>query len=355
MKRLLILFAFFCVHLSFAQVDSTQRVLVHTTDGQERIGFILFDDGHEVLLKTETIGLVYIRKETITSILALEEEETEEYEGEYRASGPFTTRYYLTTNSLPVKKSEDYSMIHLYGPEVHFSVSNRVSVGIMTSWIASPFVLATKYSIPTKNPNINFGIGALVGSSGYLNTFRGYGALPWGMVTFGNRLKNITFSAGYSFVQPGFRNDTDVPGTYAWDTEWNVDSTYSYQVEPSIPSEETPGASYSAPVLSIAGITKVGKHSSFFFDSMIFFYTKYDPYGTTRTDTYDYTTGSFAPTVVTKNEEKTSGVTFILMPGMRFQKRENRAFQVVLAGFSRITDGKMLAFPVPMCSWLLKF
>lgn len=345
-----------------AQEDSTavEKVIVKTTDGLERVGTILSDDGREILLLTESIGEVYIRKENIISIDVIpnqNDDSIEEFLGDYRTSGPFTTRYYLTTNSLPIKKGEDYAMLHLYGPEVHYSISDRFSLGVMTSWIASPFVVAAKYSIPTKNENINFGLGTLIGSSGYLNNFRGFGGLHWGMMTIGNRMRNITFSAGFSYAQPGFRNDEPAVGEYAWEeVPQSWDTTQTYFQPPSIPSEEVKSSMVKAPVVSIAGITKVGKRASFFVDAMAFFYTNNGTNNRTRTDIYDPVVGSFTSTVVTQaTQSDTEGTLIIVMPGMRFQKKENRAFQVALAGYTRIQNGDILSIPFPMCSWMIKF
>jgi hypothetical protein len=41
----------------------------------------------------------------------------------------------------------------------------------------------------------------------------------------------------------------------------------------------------------------------------------------------------------------------IVMPGMRFQRTEDRAFQISLAGV--ITED--FSFPLPMASWFFKF
>jgi hypothetical protein len=348
--------------LSIAQSDSTetQKVIVTTTDGLERVGIILMDDGREILLLTESIGKVYIKKEHVISIERVpnaENDMIEEYMGDYRTSGPFTTRYYFTTNALPIKKGEDYAMLHLYGPEVHYALNNRLSVGIMTSWIASPFVLAVKYSIPTSNEKINFGLGSLVGSSGYLNNFRGFGGLHWGMVTFGNRMRNITLSAGYSYVQPGFRRDEYQIGEYDWtETPYSWDTTQTYWSPPTIPREELRSSMVKAPVISIAGITKVGKRASFFVDAMAFFYSNNGTQSRNREDIYNPILGDVTSTVITSADPaQTEGTVLIVMPGMRFQKKENRAFQIALAGYTRIREGNILSFPVPMCSWLLKF
>ena len=152
MRRLLILALLFLFNTShiYAQNDSTktEKVVVVTYDGKERVGIIEKDDGREILLNTESLGKIYILKIDIKKIIPFEELDIEVFDGDYRSAGSFTTRYYFTTNALPIKKSEDYAMVHIYGPEVHFSVTNNLSVGLMSSWIASPIVLALKYSIP---------------------------------------------------------------------------------------------------------------------------------------------------------------------------------------------------------------
>lgn len=363
MRYLILLFFSFFLFLNVqSQTDSTrsQKVIVKTIDGLERVGVILQDDGREILLLTESIGKVFIRKENIVSIYLVPEnngDEIEEYMGDYRSSGPFTTRYYLTTNALPIKKGEDYAMLHLYGPEVHYALNDRFSLGIMTSWIASPFVLAAKYTIPTSNENINFGIGTLFGSSGYLNTFRGFGGLHWGMVSFGNRMRNITVSAGFSYVQAGFVNEEYQIGQFDWIETINpADSTQTIWEAPEIPMEDVQGSLITAPVVSIAGVTKVGKRSSFFVDAMAFFYSNLGPEQRIREDVFDPVIGANVSTIINGvTSGQSSGTMILVMPGMRFQKKENRAFQIALAGYTRIRDNEVLTLPVPMCSWLIKF
>ena len=119
---------------------------------------------------------------------------------EFRDSGPFTTRYYFTNNALPVKKGEDYAMIHLYGPEVHFSLNDKLSFGVMSTWIASPIALASKYSLYSDG-NTHVALGTILGTSGYLGIDDGgvFGGLHWLTLTKGNRLENISFSAGYGY------------------------------------------------------------------------------------------------------------------------------------------------------------
>ena len=90
-------------------------------------------------------------------------------------------------------------MIQLYGPEVHFSVSDKLSLGIMASWIASPIALASKLCLYSKN-NIHISLGNILGNSGYIEQGKVFGGLHWLTITKGDRMKNISFSAGYGYI-----------------------------------------------------------------------------------------------------------------------------------------------------------
>ena len=150
---------------TFAQIPSSTQVSTDTTkyivvkhDGIEYVGLLLSDDGRELLIETKSLGKIYIPKSEIKSIKPVDYSE-DIAQGVVTSAGVFTTRYQFSTNAFPIEKGENYAMINLYGPEVHFAVNKRFSLGIMASWIASPLVLAAKYTIPTSNEKINFGIG----------------------------------------------------------------------------------------------------------------------------------------------------------------------------------------------------
>ena len=78
--------------------------------------------------------------------------------------------------------------------EVHFSVGNKTSLGVMASWIASPIGLVVKQQIFSKN-KLHVSVGSILGSSGYINQGQTYGGLHWGTITIGDRTSNISFSA----------------------------------------------------------------------------------------------------------------------------------------------------------------
>jgi hypothetical protein len=305
------------VNQNFKDTTKKELYLVRKTDGNELYGFILNDDGREILLETKTIGKVYINKSEIKEIINTKKSVSadaidDESYTEFRDSGPFTTRYYFTNNALPVKKGEDYAMIHLYGPEIHFSLSDKLSLGVMTTWIASPIALAAKYSLYSKGEN-HIALGTIVGSSGYLGIGDGgvLGGLHWLTFTKGDRLSNISFSAGYGYFNDigGFftnnylgrkydyqtysENEPHYVPDYTRTTEsypvydaatgqfiFNANRTLTETFPSSAMDDYLYGGNWDnrdlttnnsfqdALFLSIAGITPVGKKASFIFDAL---------------------------------------------------------------------------------------
>jgi hypothetical protein len=275
-----------------------QLYQITKTDGAEYVGKILSDDGREILVYTESLGKIYVSKDKILKIKKIENKKLI-VEGEYVDAGPFNTRYAFTTNALPLTKGSNYGILSLTGPEVHFVVKDNYSLGIMTTWMASPFIFVGKHSFKGKTENVNFSIGALVGTSGWIGNFQGFGALPFGNVTLGDYAKNLTLSAGYLYFNSGL--------------------TQSYG---------TPVVA-SGPIFSIAGILPIGTKSSFIFDSMF---------------------GELS------NWDHSSAYGLILMPGVRFSKTVKSSFQVSITTISIKPDvaSQFSTVPFPMLTWFYR-
>jgi len=95
-----------------------------------------------------------------------------------------------------------------------------------------------------------------MGTSGYLNSFRGFGGLHFANVTFGDRMQNVTFAAGYAYMKTGNRQFTYTEGIYYREYLFNT-----------VPYESGAGPLVRGPIFSVAGIAKVGTKASFVFDS----------------------------------------------------------------------------------------
>ncbi len=326
-KSILFLALCFFSILGIAQVtpgDSTEYV-IKLANGNEYIGYVLKDDGREMLIESNTVGKLYVKKVDVVSISKKVEAKGVVVDGELWEDNTFSTRYIFTTNGLPIKKGENYYMIHLYGPEFHVAVSNTVNVGIMTTWIGAPFLFTFKKSFPTKRKDVNFAVGSLTGNLGYLNGFKGLFSANFVSFTKGDRENNLTFSAGYVYYSNG--NGLD---------------------------EYTTKVRSNGALGSVAGTLRIGKSASLVFDSMFGLlntsrisrssgvYSDYDPV----TQQWIYTPYD---TGVVNN--KSSRGFLLFMPGIRIMETRERAFQFYL-NYTSI-EGNNFGFP--MVSWLRKF
>lgn len=357
--------------------DTTKVLyLVTKTDGAEYYGYIISDDGRELLLETLTIGKFYINKSEIKSIQKLENKDKLKIDGgtgykDYRNEGPFTTRYYFTNNAHAIKNKENYALLHLYGPEIHMAVKDNLSLGIMTTWIGSPIALAGKYTFFDDDKN-SIAAGTIIGSSGYLQQAKGYLGLHWLTYTRGNRMSNVSLSAGYGYAdlyKMGSAGNkyvfTSDPSSKYYIPDYRAHNAvaaklfgveYGYDEKNSI----YPGLN-KAIIIGISGITPVGKKASFIMDAMILNgkrkTVKYSDYPITVSYT-DYNgmpqTNTF---IIGKGSLRFDGrfTNIVVMPAMRFTQSYNKAFQVALAGVIHIEDGGVNTFPLPMVSWLRQF
>jgi hypothetical protein len=340
--------------MDFAVDTTGQRMVITTNFNQSYVGQIISDDGREVLIETEDRGKIYISKANILSIKPAGSNEV--VMGEYVGEGAFTTRYAFTTNALPVKRGDNYAMLNLYGPEVHFAVSDNTSLGVMSTWLGSPMALAIKRSFATDNPMLNFSAGALLGTSGYLNNFEGGGGLYFANATYGNRKHNLTVAAGYAHVSPGTVELTvAAPGVYvdnsSYFDSYNLPGAYTKQQK-----VVTRG-----PLLSIGAVTKVGPKASLVFDSMWGMFKSNRPYNEASTVTLQEPNwingfpGLYEHTVTLVDGDSEPVFMFFLMPGFRVERTPNKSFQFNLAGVSFSLDRERVSFPFPMCTWFYGF
>jgi hypothetical protein len=287
----------------FSQKDTTIQKIdtntyrVVTTDGKGIIGKILSQDAREILILTRDNREVYVPQYVVREVVRVDFSKFNA-QGVYVGEDKFATRYFITTNGLPIKRGEHYVQWSLFGGDFQFGLGDHFGVGLMTSWIGMPIIGTIKKSWQLEE-DIHFALGGLIGTGSWLRPGFG-GALPFGTLSFGDRRANIAFSGGYGAV---------------WDD----------------------GSTNGRAIFSVAGMVKVGPKISLVFDSFIMTpgpdqvqtYTEYD--GSTYTNVY-----------------KRQGFT-LLIPGIRWHQDEGKAFQFGFTGL--IINGDLLPVPIPTFMW----
>lgn len=195
MKHLLFALTFIVltpVFVSAQEFDPAKTYVVTKNDGTRFTGNILSSDAREVLLKTTTIGELIIPKHEIRSIVEFQP-------GDDKFKEIFASRYFITTNGLPVEKGDSYVQWTLLGPDIQFGVSDNVGIGVMTTWVANPVAVSFKYS-GNLGHKLNFAVGALAGSTLWSGGDGVRFALPFAAVTIGDENANVNASIGYGAI-----------------------------------------------------------------------------------------------------------------------------------------------------------
>ena len=204
--------------------DTTQLVSVSTVDGNEFVGQILKIEAEAIVLKTENLGALRLRKQDIKTIKPVSRKQF--VGGEYWFENPHSTRYFFGPNGYGLRKGEGYYQnTWIFFNQVNYGITDNFSmgVGIMPLFLiggeASPVWVTPKVSLPVKKDKVNLGFGGifyyLLGGDG--ETL----GIAYGQATFGSRDKNVNIGVGYGVA----------------DGEWA-----------------------SAPTLSLSGFYRVGKN-----------------------------------------------------------------------------------------------
>ena len=167
------------------------------TDGEELICKIISQDAREIYILTQDNRKIYIPQYIVKEIVELKPSDFNSI-GNYIGEDPFSTRYFISTNGLPIKKGDHYVQFNLYGPDFQFGVGKNLSVGLTTTWVGIPLVGSIKKSWKISE-NAQFAVGALVGTGSWAAP-NFYGALPFGSISLGNRTRNIAFTGGYGAI-----------------------------------------------------------------------------------------------------------------------------------------------------------
>lgn len=167
-------------------------------NGDIIIAEILSQDRKEIIVKTEDGREISIDQISIKEIIDINSSDLEELNKNINED-IFATRYFIGTNGLSMKKGENYIQWSLFGPNIEFCVADNLTVGIITTWIASPILGTIKKSWEI-GENTQFALGGLLGTSGYIAGGRIGLAAPFASLSFGDKSKNFSISYGYGSV-----------------------------------------------------------------------------------------------------------------------------------------------------------
>ena len=297
-KHLLFLLMILWSAVAYAQQEQakpqdtvTYRII--KTDGGELIGKILQQDEREVLVLAQDGRRIYVPQHMIKEMQPLKARDFNS-NGVFVGEDPFATRYFLTTNGLPVQKGNHYMLWSWLGPDLQFGLKNNFGVGLITTWVGIPLIASVKKSF-TINENSQVAVGALVGTGSWAAPKWG-GALPFVTLSFGDRKRNIAFSTGYGAIW----NKSDIRGQMLG---------------------------------GVAGMVKVSPKLSLVLDSFFGLGVQ----GEQRFDNYG---------LPLKRDRTIAG---FVIPGLRWHQSEKRAFQFGFTGL--VANGEFLPFPIPMIQY----
>ena len=181
--------------------DSTQTYRIIKNDGAEYVGTIIEENAREVLLKTRTLGEIYIPKHEIKEIVLLLSDGRSE-EGEQ-----FATRYFFSTNGFSLT-DENYIIWNIFGPDIQINYQDKVGIGLITSWFGSPIIGSIKFT-KALDETTHLGYGSLLGTGSWSQLSVG-GVLPYVSLTKGDHTQNVTLSAGYGLIWDDFDTSGNV-------------------------------------------------------------------------------------------------------------------------------------------------
>jgi len=176
---------------------------VEVKEGEVLVGTIVSEDDEEVVLRTDRLGEVTLKRANIKSIDQVDPSRIRD--GEYWFPNPQSTRYLFAPNAIGIRKGEGYYQnTWVLFNNVNYGVSNHFSIGAGTVPIflfgaeALPLWVLPKVSVSTPQQNLHVAGGALLG--GVVGEGGGGLGLLYGNATVGSRDHNATVGLGYGYV-----------------------------------------------------------------------------------------------------------------------------------------------------------
>lgn len=193
--------------------DSTMLYKVYLQDGSKFVGKILYEDSQYIILRTESIQKIEIKKEQIKKIVKVDESNLEEADDWFE--NPNSTRYLFGPSGYNLKKGEGYYQnTLLFLNSFNVGVTDFLSLGGGIEFISTFSTLANGDFDPIFfiTPKVGFeithdfnaGLGILYVSLPFSTSDEfGFG-IAYGVATYGSPDHNITGGLGWGYIEDEF-------------------------------------------------------------------------------------------------------------------------------------------------------
>lgn len=195
---------------ALAQIDTTQvnqklilgkRIIIETRDGSVIQGRFMGHTETGIRVATESAGEITVPNNQITGIKVVDDDRFKN--GQYWFENPNATRYLFSPSAFSLKRGEAYYQnTYLFLNSFNFGVTDNLTIGagfeLISTFSGDPvFFITPKYSFKLTE-KLRAGAGVLY-ANGVNSGFSGLG-IGYGILTYGNTDDNVTFGAGYGFV-----------------------------------------------------------------------------------------------------------------------------------------------------------
>jgi hypothetical protein len=108
------------------EFDPEKVFIVEMNDGTTFTGRIVSSDAREIVIRTADRGDIALPKYNIRSIREVGTESLEVEED-------FASRYFISTNGIPIREGESYINWTLFGPDIQFGYKDNLGFGLITT------------------------------------------------------------------------------------------------------------------------------------------------------------------------------------------------------------------------------
>lgn len=205
----LILISFLSSNLATAQNEKV-LVKIETKDGNVFVGNIISEDSTKIVIESEVLGELSIRKKAITSKTEIDSSKI--VKDKLWNDNPQATRYVWAPSGYGLKRGEAYyhNIWVLYN-QLSVGITNNISASIGTIPLflfgikGTPVWIVPKFSIPIKKDKINLSLGTFAGT--VLGAEDLNFGIAFGTLTVGNKNKNVNLGLGWGYSGDGWTKE----------------------------------------------------------------------------------------------------------------------------------------------------